>query len=53
MAQRRPSNSELKLLKIEEEEAKRADQPGVLEVFDRAEQQRAEDAPLARDDAEQ
>jgi hypothetical protein len=53
VADRRPSNSELKLLKIEEEEAKRADQPGILEVFDRAAQERDEDAPLARDDAEQ
>jgi hypothetical protein len=53
MAERRPSNSELKLLKIEEEEAKREDQPGVLELFDRAAQQRAEDAPLARDDADE
>jgi hypothetical protein len=53
VADRRPSNSELKLLKIEQDEAKRADQPGVLELFDRVEQQRAEDAPLARDDAEE
>jgi len=53
MAERRPSNSELKLLKIEQEEAERADQPGILELFDRAEQERAEDAPLARDDADE
>jgi hypothetical protein len=53
VAERRPSNSELKLLKIEEDEAGRTDQPGILELFDRAEQQRDEDAPLARDDAEQ
>ncbi len=49
---KRVKNSELKLQKLEEEEAEREDQPGVLELFLRPEDERDADAPLARDDAE-
>ncbi len=45
-------NSELKLLKLEEEEAEREDQPGVLELFARPDEALAADAPLARDPSE-
>jgi hypothetical protein len=44
---KRPSNSEQRLIKLEEEESQREEQPGILEIFDRD-----EDAPIARDDAE-
>jgi hypothetical protein len=44
--EKRPSNSELRLLRLEEEEAERPEPRGILELFDRD-----EDAPLARDDA--
>jgi hypothetical protein len=47
MADKRPSNSEQRLIKLEEEESQREDQPGILEIFDRD-----EDAPISRDDAE-
>jgi hypothetical protein len=49
---RRLKNSERKLDKLEEEEAEREDQPGILELFLRPEDQGDADAPLARDDAE-
>jgi hypothetical protein len=45
MAEKRPSNSEQRLLKLEEEEAQRDVQPGILELFEPD-----EDAPLSRDD---
>ena len=44
MAEKRPRNSELRLQKLEPEEAERVDERGILEIFDRD-----EDAPLARD----
>jgi hypothetical protein len=44
---KRPSNSEQRLIKLEEEESQREEQPGILEIFERD-----EDAPIARDDAE-
>ncbi len=47
MADKRPSNSEQRLIKLEEEESQREEQPGILEIFDRD-----EDAPIARDDDE-
>jgi hypothetical protein len=46
MAERRLSNSELLLQKLVEEEEAREDDPGILEIFGRD-----EDEPLARDDA--
>jgi hypothetical protein len=39
----RPKNSELRLIRLEEEEASREAPEGILELFDRD-----EDAPLAR-----
>ena len=45
MAERRPTNSELKLRRLEEEEPKPADDRGILELFE------DEDEPLARDDS--
>ena len=44
MTDRRPKNSELRLMRLEEEEAGRDEPEGILELFDRD-----EDAPLARD----
>ena len=49
MAERRPTNSELRLARLEEDEARREDQPGILELFDHLEPLPDEDAPLARD----
>jgi hypothetical protein len=46
VAEKRPSNSEQRLIRLEEEESEREQQPGILEIFDRD-----EDAPIARDDA--
>ena len=45
--EKRPSNSELRLIKIEEEESKRDEPEGLLELFEAD-----EDAPIARDDGE-
>jgi hypothetical protein len=50
MAERRPTNSELRLARLEGDEARREAQPGILELFDRPEPPPDEDAPLARDD---
>ncbi len=41
---RRLKNSELRLIRLEEEEASREEPEGILELFDRD-----EDAPLTRD----
>jgi hypothetical protein len=50
MAERRPTNSELRLRRLTEEELD-SEPRGILEIF--AEGERAdEDAPLARDDGE-
>jgi ribonuclease-3 len=46
MAEKRVSNSDLHLLKLEEEEAERDEPKGILELFPKD-----EDAPIARDDA--
>jgi len=43
--EKRLSNSELKLIRLEEEQAEQPEPEGILELFDRD-----EDAPLARDD---
>lgn len=49
MAERRPTNSELRLKRLTEEEA--ASEPrGILELF-HDEEPADEDAPLARDDS--
>jgi hypothetical protein len=46
MSEKRPTNSELALRRLEEEDSKREDPQGILELFEQD-----EDAPLARDDA--
>jgi hypothetical protein len=48
MTDRRPRNSELHLQKLEEEESKRDQTEGILELFPQD-----EDAPLTRDDEDQ
>jgi hypothetical protein len=45
MPEKRPSNSELRLLKLEEEEPKPDQARGIFELFERD-----EDAALSRDD---
>ena len=51
MAERKPTNSELRLRRLTEEQLD-SEPRGILEIF--AEDEQAdEDAPLARDDAEQ
>ena len=47
MAEKRPSNSELRLLRLEEEEPKPDEPRGILELFEQD-----EDAPLSRDDGD-
>jgi hypothetical protein len=44
MTDRRPKNSELRLIRLEEEEANREEPEGILELFERD-----EDAALTRD----
>jgi len=51
MAERRPTNSELRLRRLAAEEPD-PDPRGILEIFPDCEST-DEDAPLARDDAEQ
>jgi hypothetical protein len=48
MAEKRPSNSELRLLKLEEEKPKPDEPRGIFELFEPD-----EDAPLSRDDDDQ
>jgi hypothetical protein len=51
MSERRPTNSELRLSRLEEEEPSREER-GILELFPEEEDKAPdEDAPLARDDA--
>lgn len=48
MGERRPTNSELHLARLEEAEARRDDEErGILEIFE--EPERDEDAPLGRE----
>jgi hypothetical protein len=49
MNTKRPTNSELRLGRLEVDDAKRVLQPGVLELFHR-EAKPDEDEPIARDD---
>ncbi|MGH3049619.1 MAG: hypothetical protein ACRDLK_05630 [Gaiellaceae bacterium] len=51
MAERRLSNSELRLERLEREEPCSDEERGILELFD--DPQAAQDAPLARDDERQ
>ncbi|HZC30439.1 MAG TPA: hypothetical protein VE261_02905 [Gaiellaceae bacterium] len=53
MVRWRTRNSEQKLQKIEEEEAAREADEGILELFHRDEEERDEDAPLARDNVDE
>ena len=50
MAERKPTNSELRLQRLTEEELD-SEPRGILEIFV-GDQQADEDAPLARDDGE-
>ena len=52
MGERRPTNSELRLGKLEEEDAKREKKRGILEVFADPPAEPDEDAPLERDPRE-
>jgi hypothetical protein len=47
VADKRPSNSEQRLIKVEEEESQRETEAGILEIFEPD-----EDAPISRDDAD-
>jgi hypothetical protein len=49
MAERKPTNSELRLRRLTEEEPETGPR-GILEIFAEDEEQADEDAPLARDD---
>lgn len=53
MAERRPTNSELRLRRLTAQESDPAER-GIFELFDEAEEASDEDAPLARaaDDSE-
>ena len=50
MAERRPSNSELRLRRLEQEEPDVRGERGILEIFDAEPPPADEDSPLARDD---
>jgi len=50
MAEKRPTNSELRLSRLEEDDARRGPDPGIFELFHEPEPAADEDAPLARDD---
>ena len=47
--EKRPTNSERRLSRLEEEDPPREDGHGILELFDEPEEPRDEDAPLLRD----
>jgi hypothetical protein len=49
MGEKRISNSELRLQRLEEEDAQRDRERGILELFD-DDEPRDEDAPLAREE---
>jgi hypothetical protein len=49
MGEKRPTNSELNLDRLEQEDALREEELGILELFDRPEDAPDEDAPLERD----
>ncbi len=52
MAERRPTNSELRLARLEDEEPARDEEHGIFELFERPPEPPDEDAPLQRDPAE-
>lgn len=49
MPERRPTNSELRLRRLEQEDAAADEERGILELFDTDEPEPDEDAPLARE----
>ena len=49
MAEKRPTNSELRLSRLEEDDPPREEGHGILELFERPEPPPDEDAPLQRD----
>jgi hypothetical protein len=50
MGEKRPSNSELRLGRLEEEDSQREPERGILELFRRAKPNPDVDAPLQRDE---
>lgn len=52
MAERRPTNSEMRLRRVAEEEQS-PEERGILELFDEVEEPADEDAALARDDGDE
>jgi hypothetical protein len=52
MGEKRPTNSELHLDRLEKEEALREQELGIFELFDRPADPPDEDAPLERDPSE-
>jgi hypothetical protein len=49
MSEKRPTNSELRLNRLEEEDSQRERGRGILEIFDDQKPEPDEDAPLGRD----
>ena len=52
MGEKRPTNSELRLSRLDDEEVVREDGHGILELFADPAEEPDEDAPLERDPAE-
>jgi hypothetical protein len=52
MGEKRPTNSELRLSRLEEEDPPREDDHGILELFEAPEPPPDEDQPLHRDTGE-
>jgi hypothetical protein len=52
MGEKRATNSELRLARLEEEEAQEREERGILELFDMSEDIPDEDAPIERDRSE-
>jgi len=52
MGEKRPTNSELRLDRLEKEDALREEERGILELFERPSEEPDEDAPMERDPAE-
>jgi len=52
MSEKRPTNSELRLNRLEEEDSQREPERGILEIFDDQKPEPDEDASLRRDPGE-
>ena len=50
MGEKRLTNSELHLNRLEEEDSRRVPEPGILELFDDGEAEPGADAPSGRDE---